>query len=67
MARPFRPEVLVFGLALIALGLVWMLGNAGRVDTLATLHTWWPAALVLWGALELVAYAVDRRAGRSSR
>jgi cell wall-active antibiotic response 4TMS protein YvqF len=67
VARPFRPEVLVFGLVLIALGVVWMLGNAGRIDTLATLRAWWPASLVLWGALELVAYAVDRRAGRSSR
>ena len=65
MARPFKPEVLVLGLSLIGLGLVWMLGNAGQIDTLATLRAWWPATLVLWGALELVAYAVDRRAGRS--
>jgi cell wall-active antibiotic response 4TMS protein YvqF len=65
VARPFRPEVLVLGLSLIALGVVWMLGNAGAVDTLATLHAWWPMTLVVWGALELVAYAVDRRAGRS--
>ena len=33
--------------------------------TLATLHAWWPMTLVVWGALELIAYAVDRRAGRS--
>jgi hypothetical protein len=65
VARPFKPEVLVLGLSLIALGLVWMLGNAGRIDALATLRAWWPLTLVLWGALELVAYAIDRREGRS--
>jgi hypothetical protein len=65
VARPFKPEVLVLGLSLIGLGLVWMLGNAGRIDTLATLRAWWPMTLVVWGALELVAYAIDRREGRS--
>jgi len=55
----------VLGLSLIGVGLVWMLGNAGRIDTLATLRAWWPVTLVVWGALELVAHAVDRRAGRS--
>jgi cell wall-active antibiotic response 4TMS protein YvqF len=65
MARRFRPEVLVLGLTLIAVGVVWMLANAGRVDLLATLRAWWPLTLVVWGALELVAFALNRDARRS--
>jgi hypothetical protein len=65
MARRFRPEVLVLGLTLIAVGVVWMLANAGRVDLLATLHAWWPLTLVVWGALELVAFALNRDTRRS--
>ena len=67
MARPFRPELLVFSLSLIALGVAWLLGNAGRIDLLATLRAWWPLSLVLWGVLELVAFALGRDARRSSR
>jgi hypothetical protein len=67
MARPFKPEVLVLALCLIALGLAWMLGNAGRIDLLGTLRTWWPATLVLWGVLELVAFAMERDGRRISR
>jgi hypothetical protein len=65
MARPFRPELLVFGLSLIAVGVAWLLGNAGRIDLLATLRAWWPLTLVVWGALELVAFALGRDARRS--
>jgi hypothetical protein len=67
MARPFKPEVLVLGLSLIAVGVAWLLGNAGRIDLLATLRTWWPMTLVVWGVLELVAYALGRDERRSSR
>jgi cell wall-active antibiotic response 4TMS protein YvqF len=67
MARTFRPEVLVLGLTLIAVGVVWLLGNAGRIDLLATLRAWWPLTLVVWGALELVAFVLGRDARRSSR
>jgi hypothetical protein len=67
MARPFKPEVLVLGLSLIAVGVAWLLGNAGRIDLLATLRTWWPMTLVLWGVLELVAFALGRDERRSSR
>ena len=67
MARPFRPEVLVLGLTLIAVGVAWLLGNAGRIDLLATLRAWWPLTLVVWGALELVAYVIARDTGRSPR
>jgi cell wall-active antibiotic response 4TMS protein YvqF len=61
-----RIESLVFGVCLVALGAVWTLANLGRLDLLTTLRTWWPASLVLWGLLELVA-ARQRRAqdGRS--
>jgi len=65
MSRPFKPEALVLGLSLVALGVAWILGNAGRIDLLGTLRVWWPLALVLWGALELVASALDHRARRS--
>ena len=67
MARPFKPEVLVLGLSLIAVGVAWLLGNAGRIDLLATLRGWWPLTLVLWGVLELVAYFLARDARRSPR
>ena len=60
MARPFRPESLTFGVLLVALGVAWTASNLGRLDLLSTLRTWWPASLVLWGALELLAYAMAR-------
>ena len=66
MARPFSPEPLVLGLALIAVGVVWILANAGRVDLLGTLRAWWPLTLVVWGALELVAFVLDRGSRRPS-
>ncbi|HEV7501100.1 MAG TPA: hypothetical protein VGQ33_13900 [Vicinamibacteria bacterium] len=67
MARPFKPEVLVLGLSLIAVGVAWLLGNAGRIDLLATLRAWWPMTLVVGGVLELVAFALARNERRSSR
>lgn len=66
MARRFKPEAVVLGLTLIGVGVVWMLANYGLVDLLATLRTWWPMTLVVWGVLELVAVAVNRDARRSS-
>lgn len=48
-----RPEPLVLGLTLTGVGLLWILGNLGRIDFLATLHTWWPLSLLVWGVLEL--------------
>jgi hypothetical protein len=65
MAQSFRPEVLVWGLSLIALGVLWTLGNLGALDLLTTLRRWWPSALVLWGALELAGYYSGRRERRS--
>lgn len=60
MARPFKSEGLVLGLLLVGLGLVWMAANLGRLDLLATLRTWWPASLVMWGVIELVSFAISR-------
>ena len=61
MAAAFRPERLILGLSLTALGVLGTLANFGRVDLLATLRTWWPLALVLWGVLELYVSIVSRR------
>lgn len=55
----------MLGLTLVAVGLVWMLANAGRLDLLGTLRAWWPLTLVVWGALELIASALDRDPRRS--
>ena len=60
MARPFKSEGLVLGLLLVAVGSVWMAANLGKLDLLATLRTWWPASLVVWGVVELVSFAVSR-------
>ena len=53
MGPRLRPEPLVVGLALVALGALWTLANLGRVDMLLTVRTWWPSILVVWGLLEL--------------
>ncbi len=62
----FNLEALILGVALIALGVVWMLANLGHLDLLATLHRWWPSLLVLWGSLEL-ARSWQRRRTRGER
>jgi hypothetical protein len=51
---------LTFGVLLVALGVAWTASNLGKLDLLSTLRTWWPASLVLWGALELAAFAMAR-------
>jgi hypothetical protein len=61
VARPFRSEGLVLGLLLVAVGSAWMAANLGMIDLLTTLRTWWPASFVVWGVVELVAFAVSRR------
>ena len=57
-------EKLVLGLALVGLGVVWTLGNLGKLDVLDTLHRWWPLLLVVWGALEIVVSVSRRSAAR---
>lgn len=59
----FRPETLALGLILVALGVLWTLANLGALDVLATLRTYWPVSLIVWGVLELVA-AIARRSER---
>lgn len=54
-------ERLVVGTCLVGLGVLWTLSNSGLVDLLATLRTWWPVALIYWGALELINVASIRR------
>jgi len=66
MATPFSIERIVIGFALLGLGVLWLLANAGRLDLLSALRTWWPLLLVLWGALELVTALsgrLERRGG----
>ena len=63
----FRTEGLVVGLGLIVLGLLWTLANLGRIDLLATLRTWWPSLLVLWGVLELARTLKRRREGEAQK
>jgi hypothetical protein len=67
MAQAFRvrPEAVVLGFALIALGVLWTLANVGTLDLLGTLRRWWPVTLVLWGCLELYQSYADARTGRS--
>ena len=57
-------EKLVLGLGLVGLGVVWTLGNMGRLDAIETLHRWWPLLLVVWGALEVVLSVSRRPAAR---
>lgn len=59
----FRPETLALGLSLVALGVLWTLANLGALELLATLRTYWPVSLIVWGVLELVA-AFARRSER---
>jgi hypothetical protein len=63
MATAFSIERIVIGLGLLGLGVLWMLANAGRIDLLTGLRTWWPLLLVVWGALELMT-SFSGRAGR---
>ena len=48
-----RPESVVLGASLVALGVVWTLSNLGYLDLLYVLRRWWPLTLVGWGSLEL--------------
>jgi cell wall-active antibiotic response 4TMS protein YvqF len=61
MAASVSVERIVLGLALLGLGIAWLLSNLGRVDLLTTLRTWWPLTLVVWGALELYQSLAARR------
>lgn len=58
-----KPESIVLGLGLVALGLVWTLSNLGLLDGLAVVRRWWPLSLVVWGALEILAAQRARARG----
>ncbi len=55
-------EGVVVGVALVGVGALWTAANLGRLDLLATLRTYWPALLVIWGLLELYNWAALRPA-----
>lgn len=59
----FRVEGFVLGVCLLALGVLWTLANLGQLDLLATLRTWWPTSLVVWGTAELVQSLLAKRQG----
>ena len=65
MAPRFRPEKLVVGASLMALGAVGTLARAGSVDFLSVVHTWWPTSLVVWGLAELYNTFAARAGERS--
>jgi len=53
MGARVSTEALVFGLGLVALGVLVLLSNLGKIELLATLRTWWPVMLIVWGVAEL--------------
>jgi hypothetical protein len=63
VAKVSSPEGITLGVSLIGLGTLWTLSNLGDLDLLATLHTWWPVVLLLWGLIELGA-SLHRRLTR---
>lgn len=67
MSVLFNLEAVVLGIALIALGVVWMLANLGHLDLLETVHRWWPSVLVLWGALALARSLARRNLAGGNR
>jgi hypothetical protein len=64
MRLAFSPERLTLGLALVGLGGLWTLANLGWLDLLTALRRFWPALLIVWGALELLASLEARAAGK---
>jgi hypothetical protein len=66
MNRPaFSPEGVTLGVSLVTLGVLWTLGNLGKVEILPVLRTWWPLSLALWGVLELLELWIRRSSRRS--
>ncbi len=65
--RAFSVEGLALGICCVAVGVLWLLSNLGRLDLLPTLRTWWPLSLILWGGLELASFYTGRAAAGASR
>jgi hypothetical protein len=53
MLSSLKVERVVLGLGLMGVGVLWMLANFDRVELLTALRRFWPALLIVWGALEL--------------
>jgi hypothetical protein len=53
MGARVSTEALVSGLGLVALGVLILLSNLGKIELLPTLRTWWPVMLIVWGVAEL--------------
>ncbi|MEW6364000.1 MAG: DUF5668 domain-containing protein [Acidobacteriota bacterium] len=54
MSKKASADVLVFGLALLALGTVFLLENFGvELHLLSVVAKWWPLILILFGALKI--------------
>ena len=66
MTGSIKVEGVVVGLCLVTLGTLWLLSNLGKIQMLPILRTWWPLALVVWGFLELAAFATRRFTGSGS-
>ena len=67
MGARVSTEALVLGLGLVALGVLLLLSNLGKIELLTTLRTWWPAMLVVWGVVELANAWARSNSRRSSR
>ena len=50
-----KPERVILGLAIVALGLIWLLVNLGILTTPVVRDIWrfWPVLLIIWGLLLL--------------
>jgi hypothetical protein len=65
MGARVSTEALVLGLGLVALGILLLLSNLGKIELLVTLRTWWPVMLVVWGVAELANAWAQRESRRS--
>ncbi len=66
--RAFRTGPVLFGVVVVALGVVWLLRNLGvvEVDIGDAIATYWPVVLVIWG-VDALASAVSVRRGNGDR
>jgi len=60
--RSGRPHV-VFGLLLVAWGVLALLGSLGLLELRSVMRTFWPVALIVWGAGAVVFGRYGRRWG----
>lgn len=49
-----KPDRVVLGLVLVALGMLFLLERAGVLDARTALEQWWPVALIALGVAQLV-------------